>query len=162
MKKIIIAVISVTIGLGLGYVLSSPEQGEIAEVHAMMESNASNSEKLIYLEKRYENEIGRLEILLSHADLCSSKYLNELSTLSLSFSATELGYNQMEEMIDYSKYPTLEEKVEDYRLLIEYYDEMYDYIKDEDYTEAIDCLDKIEEIKVKVYQDLESELTGVE
>lgn len=151
----------VSLGVVVGAVITK-EEGDYSEVMAMMESDTSNQEKIIFLEKRYDNEMGRLDLLLNHSDLCSSKYLNELSTLSISFEATKAGYEKLGESIEYENYKNINQKINDYYEIIVSFDEMYESIDLEEYEKAIEELEEIEELREKVYANVEKEIAEVE
>lgn len=157
MKKILAVIGCIALGLGAGWLVFEDETTEIEEVIAMMESDMTNHEKVVYLEGRYNNEIGRLEILLSHADLCSPKYLNELSTLSLSFNSTKEGYK----LIDLTSYKNLNNKYLDYLKLVDNFDEMYRHIDREEYEDALVNLEEIERLLKVLYPNIESEIATV-
>ncbi len=153
--SMIIAVVTTSL-----FVFSS-NASEYDEVVAYVNSDVSNNSKVVYLEKRYENEMGRLDILLNHSDLCSPKYLNELSTLSISFETTLNGYKILGDEVKFSDYKNLGKKLEDYKLLIESYELMYKDIDKEEYKDALKSLDKIDELRAQVYGDIDKEISQV-
>ncbi len=147
--------------LMLGVVVYSPlfngEDSEQEKVYAMMESNASEEEKMIYLEKRVTSEMSRLSILMGYSDLCSNKYINELDTLRLSIDSTVKGYEKIEASV--SKSEIIKSKYEDYKKLSKKYDEMVVNIEKTEYTKALENLSEIKELKSKEYVGIESEIT---
>lgn len=159
-KYIAYAAMVVTVVSTCLFVFNSKDS-EYDEVAAYINSGASNNSKVVYLEKRYSNEMGRLDILLNHSDLCSPKYLNELSTLTISYEATLNGYDILTKTIDFSKYKNLSRKLEDYKLIIENYNIMYDEIDNENYEEALKRLDEIDKLRSQLYGDIDKEISQV-
>lgn len=162
LQKIVMLVMSVIIVVLAGYIVLEKDVSEYDEVNAYVNSDASNASKIMYLEKRYENEKGRLDILLNHSDICSPKYLNELSSLSLSMEATLKGYDELGKQVELSKYENLTKKWNDYKNLEENYNEMYKQIEKEEYEEALVSLGEVEKVLAVVYQNIDKEVAEVE
>lgn len=127
-------------------------------VYAMMESDASLDEKVIYMEKRVSSELGSLSILVANSDLCSNKYLNELESLLNAMNSTIDGYEMISDQIDSD---LINEKYSDYQELRDEYDKMVTSINDEKYEDALDSLKIINELRIKSYHGIEYEITNL-
>lgn len=161
LKRFGIGLMGVTIAILSVVIIRGGNFSERDEVLAYIDSDVSNESKVIYLEKRYENEMGRLRILLDHSDLCSPKYVNELSTLSISMQATLDGYDALSEDVDFSLYENLQTKWSDYKVLETSFNDLYEHIEDENYQDALSSLDEIEDVRSKVYFGIDDEISKV-
>ncbi len=112
MKVVLGAVALVLTVVGVNKLVSNNNFTDRTEVMAMMESDSSLEEKMIFLEKRVERETGKLEMLMSYSDLCSNKYINELDTLKISIENTMEGFSKIEE--DVASSEVIVEKYENY------------------------------------------------
>ncbi len=148
--------VCVSLGVVVGAVITK-EKGYYSEVMAMMESDISNQEKMIFLEGRVNKEVGSLNILFKNSDLCSNKYLNELDTLRISMKVTIDGYDLISENVSSSE--KIVSKYKDYKSMYEKYDELVDYIYDEKYDEALELVKEINELRKIEYYGIESEIS---
>lgn len=158
-KKIGLTILisAVMFGIGLFITLPSEDSNDIREVYAMMESDASLEAKTIYLEKRVTRELTTLNMITSYSDLCSSKYLNELDSLSLSMSTTLEAYAMIEDNLSSSK--NLSKKYDDYKKLVASYDKMIKMIHDEKYDEALELLTEVNDLRSTQYNGIENEIS---
>lgn len=159
-RKVFLSALALFVCVSLGFIVGVnvfSENSEYKQVSAMMESDASVQEKVIYLESRVNKEMGSLNILVKHSDLCSNKYLNELDTLRISMKSTIEGYELIKDKINNSK--KLTEKYEDYILLYEEYNKLVDDIYDEKYDEALISLKEVNEKREKEYFGIENEIS---
>ncbi len=144
-------------GAGLFITLPSNDSNDIKEMYAMMESDASLESKTIYLEKRVTRELSTLNMIVGYSDLCSSKYLNELDSLSLSMSTTLEAYAMIEDDLSSSK--NLSKKYDNYKKLVSSYDKMIKKIHDEKYEEALEFLTEVNDLRSAEYNGIENEIS---
>lgn len=159
-KRCILVALAILLSMSLGVLIGSKvinNDNESKKVMAMMESSASNQEKMIFLEGRVNKEVGSLNILFKHSDLCSNKYLNELDTLRISMKVTIDGYDLISENVSSSE--KIVSKYKDYKSMYEKYDELVDYIYDEKYDEALELVKEINELRKIEHYGIESAIS---
>ncbi len=157
MKVVLGAIALVLTVVGVNKLVSNNNFSDRTEVMAMMESDSSLEEKMIFLEKRIERETGKLEMLMSYSDLCSNKYINELDTLKISIENTMEGFSKIEEDVVSSE--VIVAKYENYNQILESYTLMVEGIKDEEYEDALESLRTLKELREEEFTQVDEAIT---
>lgn len=161
-SKVFMGAMAVFIAVGifnLGRLSAYFSGSELDEVLAYVDSNATDQEKITMLEKRYNNEVASLNTLMTHSDLCSSVYINELSTIEMQMEATIKGYEKLFEKKDMDKYPTISEKSDDYVKVEKALENLNVNITKTNYEDAITEVETLEQLLSKEYLKINNELT---
>lgn len=151
-----IGALLIGVGIGIGKIYSMQSNSK-QEVMAIMESDVSVQEKMIYLENRVSNEMSTMNILFGYSDLCSSKYVNELDTLRMSIKDTLDGYNKIKDEIISSN--QISSKYKNYDKLYKEYEKLVKNITDEKYDEALKTLDLVNQYRLEKFIGVEKEIT---
>lgn len=128
------------------------------EVLAYIDSNASDHEKIVMLEKRYNNEVSSLNTLLNHSDLCSGTYTNELSTIEMNMEVTIQGFEKLFKDKNMSNYPAIASKADDYEKVEKALENLNSDITKTDYKAAISEVETMEELLNKEYRKIDKEV----